>query len=123
MKWLIRIFWAWCVAVLSLVMLAFLLVQFQQNLLRWRAEQLMADMHHIWLYHSNWDDARRLMGRWGAWGHYDGTCTAKDCRYAIRLTDESWRTYQSVKPETYEWLMRLKAYSVYRWLGGRYSTV
>ena len=68
MKWLIRIFWVACLAVLSLVMLAFLLVQFQQNLLRWRAERLMADMHRIRLYQSNWDDAQRLMSRLGCVG-------------------------------------------------------
>ena len=69
MKWLKRTVQVVCVIALVLVMLAFVLVQFQQNLLRWRGERLMADMHRIRLYQSNWADAQRLMHRWGEWGH------------------------------------------------------
>jgi hypothetical protein len=70
-------------------MLLFAAVQFQQHLMRWRAEQLMADMHRIRLYQSTWGDARRLMNRWGAWGHYDGQCTPAECRYGIALVNPS----------------------------------
>ncbi len=41
-------------------------------------------MHQIRLYQSTWADAQRLMHRWGAWGHYDGSCTAADCEYDNR---------------------------------------
>lgn len=79
-------------AVVCLFLLFFLTVQAQQWLFRWRAERLMADMHQIRLYQSTWTDAQRLMHRWGAWGHYDGTCTESSCRYRIELGDSiSWK--------------------------------
>ena len=89
---ILRVVRAAAFVVAGLVLLLFATVQANQWLLRWRAERLMADMHHIRLYQSTWADAQRLMYRWGAWGHYDGTCTEKDCRYRIVLTD----TYSSI---------------------------
>jgi hypothetical protein len=50
-------------AALAVVLLTFAVVQFQQRLLRWRAERLMADMHQIRLYQSTRADAQRLMRR------------------------------------------------------------
>jgi len=91
MKRLISTFRIACVTVLILALLLFAAVQFQQRLLRWRAERLMADMHNIRLYQSTWADAQMLMNRWGAWGHYDGDCTASECRYQITLSDLSYR--------------------------------
>jgi hypothetical protein len=121
-KWHTRIIRVVCVTASVLLIVSFVVVQFQQRLLQWRAEQLMADMHRIRLYQSNWADAQRLMNRWGAWGHYDGSCTARDCRYSIRLTDESERAAR-LMPKTFAWLLRVRGYSLYRWLGGRYSIV
>ena len=112
-----------CVSASVLVILAFVVIQIQQRLLQWRAEQLMTDMHRIRLYQSDWADAQRLMSRWGAWGHYDGSCTAKDCRYSIRLTDGSERASHFLRPDAFEWLLRHRVYSLYRWLGGRYSII
>jgi len=123
MKLLMRTLRVVCVTALVLVVLSFAAIQFAQNLLRWRAERLMADMHRIRLYQSNWGDAQKLMNRWGAWGHYDGTCTASECRYAISLTDESERASHFFKPGTLDWLIRHRAYTLYRWLGGRYSSI
>lgn len=45
----------------------------------------MADMHRIRLYQTTWAEAQALMRKWGAWGHWDGTCTADDCEYAVSL--------------------------------------
>ena len=73
--------------VLSLVLIAFLAVQTQQRMLRWRAERLLADMHQIRLYQSTWADAQRLMHRWGTWGHYNGSCTSESCTYNISLSN------------------------------------
>ena len=123
MKWLKRTFQIACVTASVIVMLAFVAVQFQQRLLQWRAEQLMADMHRIRLYQSNWTDAQRLMSRWGAWGHYDGSCTAEGCRYSVRLTDASERATHSLRPGRFELLVLNRVYSLYRWLGGRYSII
>jgi hypothetical protein len=102
-KWILRILRVAGVAVLAVVLLTFAAVQFQQRLLRWRAERLMADMHQIRLYQSTWADAKRLMHRWGAWGHYDGSCTAAECRYVIEVGDPIWALNQRSK---LNWLMR-----------------
>jgi hypothetical protein len=122
-KWILRVLRVAGLAALAVVLLTFAAVQFQQRLLRWRAERLMADMHQIRLYQSTWADAQRLMHRWGAWGHYDGSCTATECKYAIELTDGSGRALNTLRPSTSDWLIRFKAYTLYRWLGGRYSIV
>ena len=111
MKWLIRTFRAACVIALVLVMLLYAAVQFQQRLLRWRAEQLMADMHRIRLYQSTWSDAQRLMHRWGKWGHYDGSCTSANCRYQISLSDLSYARFG--------WIMQHGGFRIYNWCGGR----
>ncbi len=92
-KWILRILRVAGLATLAVLLLAFAAVQFQQWMLRWRAERLMADMHQIRLYQSTWADAQGPMYRWGAWGHYDGGCTATSCRYEIDLTDASWRAW------------------------------
>jgi hypothetical protein len=63
----------------------------------------MADMHQIRLYQSTWADAQRLMYRWGAWGHYDGSCTAAECRYAIGVGDPIWGFNER---SNFNWLMR-----------------
>jgi hypothetical protein len=123
MRWIKCAFRIVCATALAVLVLAYAIVQFQQNLLRWRAEQLMVDMHRIRLYQSNWADAQRLMQRWGEWGHYDGNCTPTDCKYAIELTDGSGRALETLRPSTFDWLMRFKAYTLYRWLGGRYSII
>lgn len=89
MKRLTRTLRVVCFTSLVFAVCLFASVQFQQRLLRWRAEQLMADMHRIRLYQSTWADAQRLMHRWGAWGHYDGQCTSAECRYDIVLVNSS----------------------------------
>ena len=89
-KWILRMLRVTALTVLAVVLLLFAGIQFQQHLLRWRAERLMADMHQIRLYQSTWADAQRLMNRWGAWGHYDGSCTAAECRYEIGVGDPIW---------------------------------
>src|ERR1022692_3107638 len=110
-RWLLRILRVACLAALALVLLTLATVQFQQRLLRHRAEQLMADMHEIHLYRSTWTDAQRLITRWGAWGHYDGTCTAAECRYQITLTDISYSKFG--------WLMQHGGFRIYSLFGGR----
>jgi len=77
-------------AVALLVVALFVFVQAQQWITRWRAERLMADMHRIRLYQTTWAEAQELMRKWGAWGHWDGKCTAEDCEYAIVVGDGLW---------------------------------
>jgi hypothetical protein len=64
-----------------------LLVQIDRCLLRYRAALLLDDFHSIRLRQSTWSDAQRLMSRWGAFGHYEGDCTATKCTYFITLSD------------------------------------
>jgi hypothetical protein len=58
-KWILRILRAAGLAALAVVLLALAAVQFQQRMLRWRAERLMADMHQIRLYQSTWTAGAR----------------------------------------------------------------
>jgi hypothetical protein len=114
-KWAVRVVRLAGVVVVSLVLLAFLAVQIQQRMLRWRAERLSADMHQIRLYQSTWADAQRLMHRWGTWGHYDGSCTAASCKYKIELSSlvprHAWL----------DWLLTHDRFNLYSWFGGRGS--
>jgi len=75
------------VAVLALVAGLAAYVQIQQRILRWRAERLLADIRQIQMGKSTWADAQRLMTRWGTWGGYEGSCTAKRCDYQIVMED------------------------------------
>jgi hypothetical protein len=122
-KWAVRVVLFAGGAVLSLLFLTFLAVQIQQRTLRWHAERLMADMHQIRLYQSTWADAQRLMHRWGAWGHYDGSCTAASCKYEIEM--ESIARYNPRVPRHawLDWLLCHDRLNLYQWLGGRGSGV
>ncbi len=71
----------------GVVALLFVLVQFQQYLLRWRAERLLSDIRTIQMGKSTWADAQQLMYRWGKWGRYEGTCAAERCSYQIELDE------------------------------------
>jgi len=118
-KWAVRIVLFVGGIVLSLVLIAFLAVQTQQRILRWHAERLMADMHQIRLYQSTWADAQRLMHRWGAWGHYDGSCTATSCKYEIRIVNSSFYDPQVRGYIWSDWLFQHDYLDLYEWLGGR----
>ena len=123
-KWILRILRVAGLAALGVVLLAFAAVQAQQWMLRWRAERLMADMHQIRLYQSTWADAQRLMNRWGAWGHYDGSCTAAECRYEIDVSSAGWRSWDREPRGIAAWLVRHQAaYVPYRLLGGRLAII
>ena len=115
------------VGVLVLVAGLAAFVQVQQHLLRWRAERLLADIREIQMGKSNWADAQRLMTRWGAWGGWEGSCTAKRCDYQIVMED-SFRALPAffipsgqlrIAPRTCcHWLWK-----PYMALGGRLSQV
>jgi hypothetical protein len=85
---LLRILRVTVIGLISLILLAFAFVQGEQYLLRYRATHLLDDFHSLRLKQSTWQDAQRLISRWGAFGHYDGTCNAAECSYFITLDDE-----------------------------------
>jgi hypothetical protein len=119
-KWAVRFVLFAGGVVLSLVLVAFLAVQIQQRMLRWRAERLSADMHQIRLYQSTWADAQQFMHRWGAWGYYDGSCTAASCKYEIEMA--SIASYSRRVPHAWLiWLLRHDRLNLYQWFGGRVS--
>lgn len=114
-------------ALLALIALPAVYVQIQQHILRWRAEQLLADIREIQMGKSTWADAQRLMNRWGAWGGYEGSCTAERCDYQISIED-AFRAFPSYWMPTGEirgdpreccqWLRK-----PYMALGGRFAVV
>jgi hypothetical protein len=75
------------IAVVALVAGLAVFVQIQQHILRRRAERLLADMRELQSHKSTWDDAQKIMTRWGAWGSYEGSCTQEKCIYHIYLQD------------------------------------
>jgi hypothetical protein len=120
-KWAVRFVLFIGGVVLSVVLLAFLAVQTQQRMLRWRAERLLADMHQIRLYQSTWADAQRLMHRWGAWGHYDGSCTAASCKYDIEMVCIPCYNPRVPRHAWLDWLMMHDRFNLFEWFGGRGS--
>src|SRR5882757_2590378 len=118
-KWAVRIVLFVGGIVLSLVLIAFLAVQTQQRMLRWHDERLMADMHQIRLYQSTWADAQRLMHRWGAWGHYDGGCTAASCKYEIETDNIASYNPRVPRHAWLDWLLIHDRFNLYQWFGGR----
>jgi hypothetical protein len=118
-KWAVRIVLFAGAVVLSLVLLTFLAVQIQQRTLRWRAERLSADMHQIHLYQSTWADAQRLMNRWGAWGYYDGSCTAASCTYKIEMDSIGFYNPRIPGHARLDWLLTHDRFNLYHWFGGR----
>jgi len=120
---LLRILRATIITLLSLILLAFAFVQGNQYLLRYRAKHLLADFQSLRLKQSTWVDAQRLMTRWGAFGHYDGTCNAGNCVYFITLQDIGSRInsrlydYMEARwPQSYSGITFRRIYTV---LGGR----
>jgi hypothetical protein len=122
-KWAVRLVLFAGGVVLSLVLIAFLSVQIQQRTLRWHGERLLADMHQIRLYQSTWADAQRLMHRWGAWGHYDGSCTAASCKYEIEMDGIDRYNPRIPRHAWLDWLLAHDRFNLYQWFGGRGSGV
>jgi hypothetical protein len=118
-SWAVRIVLFAGALFLSVVLIAFLIVQIQLIISRWRAERLSADMHQIRLYQSTWADAQRLMNRWGAWGHYNGSCTTASCKYAIGMGTIRYQNPNAPRRAWVEWLSAHDRLNLYEWLGGR----
>ena len=98
--------------VLVVVVSAFAVVQIRQHLFRHRVQLLLQEMRNQWTHPGTFDDLRRIQQRWGAFGHYDGACTAENCEYTITLT--------SVEPPSSEndrwWILKDLTFAM---LGGR----
>ena len=62
-------------------------IQIEQRLLRTRAEHLIEDIRSLELRRSTWADAQRVLARWGAAGHYEGSCASSSCDYEVEFGD------------------------------------
>jgi hypothetical protein len=91
-------------------------IPIQQQILRHRAERLLADIRKLTLRRSTWIDVQGAFSRWGAWGHYDGACTQQDCSYGIELGD-----FTSTHRYLTEHLLSLEP--LYVFFGGRTSLI
>ncbi len=114
--------WTGC-TLLAVVFLAALFVQVQQYLFRYRAEHLLADMQAVRLHQSTWQEAQILMQRWGAWGHYEGSCTWTNCTYKIEIAN-FLRSVNLKLPEGHWFLNCIRNETVagiYRLMGGRFA--
>jgi hypothetical protein len=118
-KWAVPVVRLAAGVALSLVLIAFLAVQIQQRMLRWRAERLLAEIHQIRLYQSTWADTQRLMHRWGAWGHYDGSCAAESCKYEIEMDSIAFYNPLVQRQAGLDWLLARDRFNFYQWFGGR----
>jgi hypothetical protein len=85
-------------------------VQIQQHILRWRAERLLADMRELQSHKGTWADAQKIMTRWGAWGSFEGSCTAKQCEYYVIIID-------SLSEYIGEHAVRYPIFTLPSWLG------
>lgn len=114
-------------ALVILVALLFITVQTQQRILRWRAERLLADIRAIQMGKSTWADAQRLMNEWGAWGEWQGKCSAKYCDYEISMDDYSraFHHYPVLHGGQFGSHLRWPQWlnGPYTWLGGRFVVV
>jgi hypothetical protein len=91
-------------------------IPIQQQILRHRAERLLADIRNLTLRRSTWTDAQQIFTHWGAWGHYDGACTQQCCSYLIELGD-----FRNTHPYLARRLQFLER--AYRLFGGRTSLI
>lgn len=96
---------------LGLVALLAAFIPIQQQILRHRAENLLADVRRIQLRKSTWADAQSIFMRWGAWGDSSGACTKENCTYQIEMLDglsaflrSRGSLYQPTLKRTYEFL-------------------
>jgi hypothetical protein len=71
-------------------------VQFQQRLLRHRAEKLHAEIVTLQLHPGTFADIQRLQKEWGRHAHYEGECTQDHCIYQVKLPDLYHRISTSI---------------------------
>ena len=91
-------------------------------LTRWRISRLLADYHGIYPTQTTWEDAQRLMRKWGKWGRYEGTCTASDCDYSIVVGDEYANLVNKLSEYRRERIWESHAWHGLQHLGYRRST-
>jgi hypothetical protein len=92
--------WAGRATVFVLVLLAMALVAVQagQWVFRWRAQRMVAEFRSLAERQGTWADLQRIQTEWGAWGHYDGPCDARECEYVVTLLGVDLRAGAATVP-------------------------
>lgn len=70
----------------GLVLVLFLVVQAQNQVLRRSAERLHAEIVALQMHPGTFADIQRMQREWGKFGHWDGQCTADHCIYTVMMT-------------------------------------
>jgi len=82
-----------CAAFLLLLVAMWVFGIGRQQLLRWRAGRLLADIQSLRVSQSTWADAQRFMTRWKTWGVSYESCTAEQCDFRVQISDFIPREY------------------------------
>jgi len=107
-------------AVLVLVIGSAAFVAIRQRILRWRAEQLLADVRAIQMGKSTWTDAQEFMNRWNKWSYSADPCIESKCTFGVELQDDLSTLYSAYDRATGIWNMLAFPYLVF---GGRPTLV
>jgi hypothetical protein len=91
----------------GLLLALFLLVQFQQRLLRHRAERLHAEILALQLHPGTFADIQRMQKEWGRFAYHNGECTASHCIYEIGFNDPMFHLYRHLTDSTRDPAMRI----------------
>jgi len=78
----------------SAVFLVFAVIQIQQIIFRYRAEQLLADIQSISMRRTTFDQAGVILSRWSGSGQYAIPCARQHCDIQLSLSEPN-RFYQS----------------------------
>ena len=114
-RWLLHpLGWLLGAALLVTLLLA-AAIRLDQDILRWRAERLQADIKSLELRKSTYADARRLENRWLAYTR-EGACRPQWCDLQIYIQNTSSRHSMFL-------VNHPAALAIYRGLGGRLASV
>jgi hypothetical protein len=95
-------------------------VQFQQRVLRWRAERLLADIRAFQSHPETPADVERFLSRWSGRRYANEQCSQMKCDMGVELDDEFTRIYRYC--EGMRWACRELAIP-FALLGGRTTFV
>lgn len=70
---------------LLLLCVAWVFGEAAQQLLRWHAQHLLADIRALQVNHTTWSDAVPTMQKWSRWGSAKADCSDVACEYRIDL--------------------------------------
>lgn len=69
----------------ALVLLGFVAIHIQQEILRYRAQRLLSDIRSIDLRHTTFAEVQPILRRWRSESHYGRPCSTERCDVTIAL--------------------------------------